>query len=565
VVRAQCATLGEVVPGIWLMDRWRFPLLCVAILAVSLRTSTGQGAPLPDSQVPPGLRQWIGRDNCGEPRWVAFHNGLAEVVGRFNRFEFGPALGGLVALLVPVVQDPHVAFDCSTAVSSAFGLAAQCAEQLQLPVLSARLRQLVAIFGSFDYQMKGEEYIDQSPWPVRWMDSMDGILRSMTMLKRHEVQVDPSRGFPVRQALAQSSSGGSGSGGGKRIAIVSVCDYDAGATPLARLSQINKQAYAQKHGYDVFVYEKSPYFEDPLAKLFVEPPSYRPAAWSKVDAILLALAEGKHDWVMWMDCDSFFMDPEVRLEDVAAAAEAEQCGAFNAAEKDDVTELQGLVKRWMDGPAGDLGWFEDLLDAQLERDGGSDGCGGPQELFGEPPRNRTLGLGDWLFQQRRPHVIASEDGLMLNTGIVLVRASAWSWRFFQQVRWMTFGRSPVTQHPWWEQTAMVYLLQLPFTLAHASGVAASAASQDIGPTALHKGYASACFMFSQKHLNGYPPIVSSALKTHTTFETGDFIVSFSGCKVYSSQEVCNQLFLGYFFQVHDMRDFESDPALSLWL
>ena len=32
---------------------------------------------------------------------------------------------------------------------------------------------------------------------------------------------------------------------------------------------------------------------------------------------------------------------------------------------------------------------------------------------------------------------------------------------------MTFARSPVTQHPWWEQTAMVYLLQLPFSLASA--------------------------------------------------------------------------------------------------
>ena len=35
---------------------------------------------------------------------------------------------------------------------------------------------------------------------------------------------------------------------------------------------------------------------------------------------------------------------------------------------------------------------------------------------------------------------------------------------------------------------------------------------------------------------GYPPLVSSALLTHTTFEPGDFIVSFSGCKIYSSQE-----------------------------
>ena len=35
---------------------------------------------------------------------------------------------------------------------------------------------------------------------------------------------------------------------------------------------------------------------------------------------------------------------------------------------------------------------------------------------------------------------------------------------------------------------------------------------------------------------GYPPLVSSALLTHSTFESGDFIVSFSGCKIYSSQE-----------------------------
>merc|ERR1719433_1531917 len=111
-----------------------------------------------------------------------------------------------------------------------------------------------------------------------------------------------------------------------------------------------------------------------------------------------------------------------------------------------------------------------------------------------------MGWDSWLFSERRPHIIASEDGLMLNTGIVLVRASVWSWQFFQKVRWMTFGKSPVTQHPWWEQTAMVYLLQLPFTLAQA-------ALQDLGASGLQRGHAPACFMFSQKHLNTYPPIV----------------------------------------------------------
>merc|ERR1711879_307414 len=166
--------------------------------------------------------------------------------------------------------------------------------------------------------------------------------------------------------------------------------------------------------------------------------------------------------------------------------------------------------------------------------------------------------------EKQSHIIASEDGLMLNTGIMLVRSSLWSWQFFQKVRWMTFGLSPVTQHPWWEQTAMVYLLQLPFTLAHAARQR-RASLLDLGQSTQYRGYARACLMLSQKHLNTYPPIVASALRTHEAFDVGDFIVSFSGCKVYSSQEVCNQLFLGYFFQVHDPQAFSADPVLGLWL
>ena len=42
---------------------------------------------------------------------------------------------------------------------------------------TGRFRQLSAIFGSYDYQMKGEDYIDQSPWPINWKQNMEGILR----------------------------------------------------------------------------------------------------------------------------------------------------------------------------------------------------------------------------------------------------------------------------------------------------------------------------------------------------------------------------------------------------
>merc|ERR1719471_1921355 len=106
---------------------------------------------------------------------------------------------------------------------------------------------------------------------------------------------------------------------------------------------------------------------------------------------------------------------------------------------------------------------------------------------------------------------------MLNTGILLVRASSWSWRFLQQVRWMTFGRIPVTQHPWWEQTAMVYLLQMPLTLSYAATASTSQALSDAASTAT---FTPAMYLFSQKHLNGYPPLVASALKTHEAFGDG---------------------------------------------
>ena len=50
--------------------------------------------------------------------------------------------------------------------------------------LWGRFRQLSAIFGSYDYQMKGQDYIDESPWPINWKQNMEGILRFLVPLGR---------------------------------------------------------------------------------------------------------------------------------------------------------------------------------------------------------------------------------------------------------------------------------------------------------------------------------------------------------------------------------------------
>ncbi|CAK9028330.1 unnamed protein product [Durusdinium trenchii] len=433
--------------------RWWFWALLV------LPRVQSQGPPVAESQLPAGLRQWIGLDFCGEERWVQFHGSLSEVVGHFNNHHFPVALRGLAELLATTASaGTEVAFGCATAVMSALALAAQCCEQLQLPTLATRFRQLSAIFGSYDYQMKGEDYIDQSPWPINWKQNMEGILRSMAFLKQQELQAEPWRGLPARAAAAQFPRRGS-----QRIAIVTVCDYDPTQTPLARLSKLNRDAYARLHGYDIIMYDQAPLFTDGLTYLTEKT---RPPAWSKVDALLETLAKGQHDWVMWLDCDSFFMDSEVRLEDLLSIAES-RCPA-DAAEGE---RLEKLVSKWRAGPqqAPDdlLEWYDNLLDSYISWD--EKGCDSIETPV-DAPSNRSLGRYCTQTPSLRSGMgkkAAQEVHLFVRSSFVwtckrplrLARASVWSWAFFQKVRWMTFGRSPVTQHPWWEQTAMATWLQ----------------------------------------------------------------------------------------------------------
>merc|ERR1712050_302373 len=110
-----------------------------------------------------------------------------------------------------------------------------------------------------------------------------------------------------------------------------------------------------------------------------------------------------------------------------------------------------MGEQWMRGPSqasvdgdGDalMRWYDDLLDNHWAGTSSRKNSL-EKEAQAQFPTNQTLGWADWLFQEKRPHLIASEDGLMLNTGIMLVRASVWSWQFFQKIRWMTFGKSAV--------------------------------------------------------------------------------------------------------------------------
>ena len=83
------------------------------------------------------------------------------------------------------------------------------------------------------------------------------------------------------------------------VAIVSLCEYDPARTNLTALSHVNKARYAARHGYPLFMHTQ-------------RLDSSRPAAWSKL--LLVRKYLPYFDWVMWMDCDSFFQNQTMRLD-----------------------------------------------------------------------------------------------------------------------------------------------------------------------------------------------------------------------------------------------------------
>ena len=83
------------------------------------------------------------------------------------------------------------------------------------------------------------------------------------------------------------------------ITIVTLCTSAMGHLCAASID--NKRAYAQRHGYKLFVAPES----------LVDPT--RPVAWSKLRAMEAALEAGAH-LVAWFDADALIMAPEMRLE-----------------------------------------------------------------------------------------------------------------------------------------------------------------------------------------------------------------------------------------------------------
>jgi len=129
-------------------------------------------------------------------------------------------------------------------------------------------------------------------------------IRLHTFMRENAVRKTRANSLPLRPRKKGLFSNFSKSTNSS-IAIVSLCAYPKGSGNLTELSTRNLKAYCEHHGYHCFI---------ATASLDTS----RPTAWSKV--LLVTHFLPKYEWIMWKDCDTFFMNRNTTVEDILVSA-----------------------------------------------------------------------------------------------------------------------------------------------------------------------------------------------------------------------------------------------------
>ena len=375
---------------------------------------------------------------------------------------------------------------------------------------SRRAFHLSLIYAAVDYAAHGSEFIARRAG-MQWDDLIQHLLVKTRAFSKHtsfvtaadteSTPITPSvngAGNPSKKrcsahsgAPPRTSPHFDAQPAARRIAMVTLCAYDAADSPLASLSMHNKVEYAARHGYAFFG-------ETSVAD------STRNAKWNMISLIQkylqqpddAATGRNKYDWVFWIDCDSFVMNPAVRLEDLLDRA-------LGRHGEGTVSEIGGGAG---EGAAG--GDFHDCGGEEEESRAGETGIGSSGGATG--PADEFVG----------PDLVLTEDGTMLNTGFAAVRNTRWSRHFLSTV-WGDDSNMFI-RHVWNEQATMQFIVH------HMSST----------QRWRHLRY------LTQRECNAYAvEFTDSAV--HEAYATGDFIVAFSGCRTYLSAAECNALIRRY--------------------
>lgn len=219
------------------------------------------------------------------------------------------ALATQLQTLAALLGQLGVAYQCPTACARHFLQAAEWATGLGQP---HRARVLMQLGNQFKLQAMarwwsglGQTGLESQvlavapppPPPQRWEVRLQAEYTIAVSQLHEKLQARP---LPIRKSTEKL-----------RIEVHSICTYKPDPTsntgmdsPLPSLSVPNHQEYAKRHGYKYVLHTELPLPD-------------REAHYSKMLVVHEALrAPGAPDWVLFIDCDAFFTNADLSIEDL---------------------------------------------------------------------------------------------------------------------------------------------------------------------------------------------------------------------------------------------------------
>ena len=183
------------------------------------------------------------------------------------------------------------AFECSIGISALFRILAHA--HVVRPQVALRMMHVSMNWLTHAFVKKGlneGRWVDESSWPITIQEIND----EETYIQQ---QIGAQGDTPVWPDCPLDYKDPN-----LRIGIVTMCDYPAD-NPLPALSMSNKYIYANRHGYTV-IEERE------------RTDKSRPHAWAKITLMEKHINRTDLDWLLWFDCDTYFMNLNITLDHV---------------------------------------------------------------------------------------------------------------------------------------------------------------------------------------------------------------------------------------------------------
>lgn len=281
--------------------RLLLPLLLAFVLVVLCSGSGGLTLPAAEAAQKCDYSQVEINEECPSLSgldWEAFGEMLYRSKSQVFLGDVDAALQGVRELLTVATTPFSRAFECPLAAAATYFSMAQ------ILAFQGRLRRALALIEMGFIFIRDKGFNECTPWPVQGWDMLlagRNLAHKVRELDHEAVDYSTPRSLRVQ---------------GQKVAVVTVCAY-AEDEVVRVLGIQNHQLYAQLHGYDLHMFT-SPDQILPHAggRMNVNDGKHKAFFW-KVNAVRNVMdSPVGYDWVLWADCDAFFMDPERTVDSI---------------------------------------------------------------------------------------------------------------------------------------------------------------------------------------------------------------------------------------------------------